>query len=348
MRLEDFDYNLPEELIAQNPVEPRDSSRLMVVNKANGAIGHYSFKEIEKFLKPGDVLVLNKTKVIPARLLGEKKGTGARIEVLLLKRMQNTLWEVLIRPGKRLKPEQEVVFGGGLLTGRLISILDNGNRLMEFTYEGLFEEVLDKLGKMPLPPYIHTELKDKERYQTVYAKESGSAAAPTAGLHFTEELLDRMKAQGVEVLEIVLHVGLGTFRPVKTENITEHQMHSEYFSIDQHTAERLNLAKREGRRVIAVGTTVVRTLESAAKFRQEKGENELAAIEGWTEIFIYPGFHFKVIDALITNFHFPRSTLIMLVSALAGRELILRAYATAVKERYRFFSFGDAMLIVDS
>lgn len=346
MRLEDFDYDLPEELIAQNPVEPRDSSRLMVVDKTKGEIVHYTFREIEQLLKPGDVLVLNKTKVIPARLLGEKKGTGAQIEVLLLKRIENNLWEVLIKPGKRLKVEQEVIFGGGLLTGKLLTILENGNRIMEFKYAGLFEEVLDNLGKMPLPPYIHTELKDKERYQTVYAKESGSAAAPTAGLHFTEELLARIKAKGVEILEILLHVGLGTFRPVKTEDITEHQMHSEYFKIDQNTAERLNCAKREGRRVIAVGTTAVRTLESAANLMQEKGDSELTSMEGWTEIFIYPGYQFKVIDALITNFHFPRSTLIMLVSALAGRELILKAYATAVKQQYRFFSFGDCMFII--
>lgn len=346
MRLEEFDYYLPEELIAQSPVEPRDSSRLMVVDKTKGEIGHSTFKEIEKFLKTGDVLVLNKTKVIPARLLGVKKGTGAQIEVLLLKRIENRAWEVLIKPGKRLKMEQEVIFGGGLLTGKLQSIMENGNRIMEFEYVGLFEEVLDKLGKMPLPPYIHTELQNKERYQTVYAKESGSAAAPTAGLHFTEELLARIKAKGVEVLEILLHVGLGTFRPVKTEDITEHQMHSEYFRIDQETAERLNCAKREGRRVIAVGTTAVRTLESAANLMQEESKQELTSVEGWTEIFIYPGYQFKVIDALITNFHFPRSTLIMLVSALAGRELILNAYSTAVKQQYRFFSFGDCMFIV--
>ncbi len=346
MRLEDFDFYLPEELIAQNPAEPRDSSKLMVVDKTSRQIADYHFSEIEKFLRPGDVLVLNKTKVIPARLLGQKKGTGAKIEILLLKRIKDNLWEVLIKPGKRLKQEQEVIFGEGVLIGKLMSILKNGNRIMQFEYAGLFEEVLDSLGKMPLPPYITTELKDKERYQTVYAKDSGSAAAPTAGLHFTEELLERIKNKGVEVLELLLHVGLGTFRPVKTEAITEHEMHSEYFRIDQETAERLNCAKREGRRVIAVGTTVVRALESAATRTSEKGNIELTSVEGWTDIFIYPGYKFRVIDALITNFHFPRSTLIMLVSAFAGRELILQAYHTAVKQRYRFFSFGDCMFII--
>lgn len=345
MRLEDFDYYLPEELIAQHPVEPRDSSRLMIVDRISGDILHKTFRDILNFLQAGDVLVLNKTKVIPARLLGEKKDTGANIEVLLLHRLEQNLWEVLIKPGKRLKPGQEVVFGRGLFFGKLISILENGNRIMEFSYSGLFEEVLDELGKMPLPPYIHAELQDKERYQTVYAKDSGSAAAPTAGLHFTEELLKRIKAQGVEVLEVLLHVGLGTFRPVKTENIMEHQMHSEYYCLDQQTAERINLAKEQGRRVIAVGTTVVRTLESAANLSKNKGEVRLNQAEGWTDIFIYPGYKFKVVDALLTNFHFPRSTLIMLVSALAGRDLILKAYETAVKDRYRFFSFGDCMFI---
>ncbi|NLI93614.1 MAG: tRNA preQ1(34) S-adenosylmethionine ribosyltransferase-isomerase QueA [Peptococcaceae bacterium] len=346
MRVDEFDFDLPEELIAQTPVEPRDSSRLMIVNKEKGTIEHSEFRKIVDLLQPGDVLVLNKTKVIPARLLGVKKETGAKIEVLLLKRNEKNIWEVLIKPGKRLKIDQEVIFGEGLLTGRLISVLGNGNRIMEFRYTGVFEEILDQLGKMPLPPYITAELKDQERYQTVYAKESGSAAAPTAGLHFTDEILDRIRAKGVEILEILLHVGLGTFRPVKTENIMDHQMHSEYFKIDQDTVSRINLAKREGRRVIAVGTTVVRTLESAASLMEEKGIQELAALEGWTDIFIYPGYEFKIIDALITNFHFPRSTLIMLVSSLAGRELILQAYRTAVEERYRFFSFGDAMFIV--
>ncbi len=345
MRIEDYDFDLPEELIAQTPIEPRDASRMMVIDKKEGTVGHYHFRQIKEFLRPGDVLVLNKTKVLPARLLGIKKDTGANIEVLLLKRLENKVWEVLVKPGKRLRIGQEVIFGEGLLIGRLTDILENGNRIIEFVFQGLFEEVLDQLGKMPLPPYITAELENKERYQTVYAKESGSAAAPTAGLHFTDDLLEQIKGQGVEILEILLHVGLGTFRPVKTENISEHEMHSEYFCIDEYTAKRLNLAKKEGRRVIAVGTTVVRTLESAANLMLEEGKGQLEAIEEWTEIFIYPGYHFKMIDALITNFHFPRSTLIMLVSALAGRELILKAYDTAVKERYRFFSFGDCMLI---
>lgn len=346
MRVEEFDYDLPQELIAQHPVEPRDSSRLMIINKTTQEITNCtSFREIENYLRAGDVLVLNKTKVIPARLLGQKCGTGAHIEVLLLTRLENDLWEVLIKPGKRLKPGQEVIFGGGLLTGKLVSILENGNRLMEFRYGGIFEEVLDQLGEMPLPPYITAKLENKGRYQTVYAKESGSAAAPTAGLHFTEDMLARMQAKGVEVLEILLHVGLGTFRPVKTEEITDHQMHSEYFLLDERTAERINTAKREGRRIVAVGTTVVRTLESAANLAEQKGVSELQGLEGWTDIFIYPGYQFKVIDSLITNFHFPRSTLIMLVSALAGRELILKAYEKAVAERYRFFSFGDCMFI---
>lgn len=345
MRLEDFDFYLPEDLIAQTPVEPRDSSRMMVVNKTNGEIIHYRFHQLEQLLKLGDVLVLNRTKVMPARLMGEKEMTGAHIEVLLLKRINIDQWEVLIKPGKRLKPEQKVIFGGGILTGKLVRVLENGNRLMEFQYSGLFEEVLDHLGKMPLPPYITVELQDKERYQTVYAKETGSAAAPTAGLHFTDELLERIKEKGVEVLEILLHVGLGTFRPVKTENISEHQMHSEYFSINQETAKRLNSARKEGRRVIAVGTTVVRTLESAYRLCDRENKKELSAVEGWTDIFILPGYQFQVVDALLTNFHIPRSTLIMLVSAFAGRELVLKAYSMAVKEKYRFYSFGDCMFL---
>ncbi|RNC29700.1 MAG: S-adenosylmethionine:tRNA ribosyltransferase-isomerase [Candidatus Dichloromethanomonas elyunquensis] len=346
MRVDDFDFELPEELIAQTPVEPRDSSRLMIVDKEKGTIEHSYFRNIIRLLHPGDVLVLNKTKVIPARLLGVKKETGAKIEVLLLKRNDKNIWEVLVKPGKRLKVNQEVLFGEGLLRGRLISVLENGNRIMAFTYAGVFEEVLDHLGRMPLPPYITVALKDQERYQTVYAKESGSAAAPTAGLHFTKELIDALQTKGVEIVEVLLHVGLGTFRPVKTENVTDHQMHAEYFKIEQETVSRINLAKREGRRVIAVGTTAVRTLESAAKQMREKGLSELEPVEGWTDIFIYPGYEFKIIDALITNFHFPRSTLIMLVSSLAGRELILKAYNIAVIEHYRFFSFGDAMFIV--
>ncbi len=346
MRLEDFDFYLPEELIAQTPVEPRDASKLMLLNKESGEINHYFFSQIEQLLQPGDVLVLNRTKVIPARLIGEKKGTGAKIEVLLLKRIEKDIWEVLVKPGRRLKVGQEVVFGNGLLTGLLLSIMENGNRLIKFQYSGLFEEILDKLGKMPLPPYITTELKDQGRYQTVFARESGSAAAPTAGLHFTDELINKIRDKGVEILEILLHVGLGTFRPVKTDNIIDHQMHSEYFQLDLHTAERINLAKAEGRRVIAVGTTVVRTLESVANNCLKENKPGLSPEEGWTDIFIYPGYRFQIIDALITNFHFPRSTLIMLVSALAGRELILKAYETAVNERYRFFSFGDCMFII--
>ena len=340
MKLEDFDYFLPEELIAQTPVEPRDSSRLMAVNKTSGEIGLFRFSQIDRFLQAGDVLVLNRTKVIPARLIGKKKDTGAVIEVFLLKRLGIDRWETLVKPGRRVKPGQEVVFGDNLLTAELLEVLDNGNRVFRFKYSGIWEEILDKLGEMPLPPYIFTQLKDQARYQTVYAREDGSVAAPTAGLHFTDELLTKLKAKGVEILDVLLHVGLGTFRPVKTSNIKEHQMHAEYYKLEQHTAERINLAKKEGRRIIAVGTTVVRTLETAA------GEGrKLAAGEGWTDIFIYPGYEFQVVDSLITNFHLPRSTLIMLVSALAGRELILQAYETAVKERFRFFSFGDAMFI---
>ncbi|NLP44325.1 MAG: tRNA preQ1(34) S-adenosylmethionine ribosyltransferase-isomerase QueA [Peptococcaceae bacterium] len=342
MKLEDFDYDLPKELIAQNPVEPRDSSRLMVVNRSKKTVVHSRFNQLIEFLKPGDVLVLNKTKVLPARIIGQKEQTNARIEILLLRRISQDVWEILVKPARRLKIGQKVIFGEGLLVGELVSALENGNRIMQFYYEGLFEQVLDRLGEMPLPPYITSELKDKDRYQTVYAQEIGSAAAPTAGLHFTEELLDKINKHGVDVLSVVLHVGLGTFRPVKTENIENHQMHSEYFFIDQETADKINRAKKEGRRIIAVGTTVVRTLESAANL---SSENEITPMGGWTDIFIYPGYKFKIIDALITNFHFPRSTLIMLVSAFAGRELIFKAYDIAIKEGYRFFSFGDAMLI---
>jgi len=342
MKLEDFDYDLPKELIAQNPVEPRDSSRLMVVNRSKKTVVHSRFNQLIEFLKPGDVLVLNKTKVLPARIIGQKEQTNARIEILLLRRISQDVWEILVKPARRLKIGQKVIFGEGLLVGELVSALENGNRIMQFYYEGLFEQVLDRLGEMPLPPYITSELKDKDRYQTVYAQEIGSAAAPTAGLHFTEELLDKINKHGVDVLSVVLHVGLGTFRPVKTENIENHQMHSEYFFIDQETADKINRAKKEGRRIIAVGTTVVRTLESVANL---SSENEITPMGGWTDIFIYPGYKFKIIDALITNFHFPRSTLIMLVSAFAGRELIFKAYDIAIKEGYRFFSFGDAMLI---
>lgn len=341
MRLEDFDFELPEELIAQHPVEPRDSSRLMVVKRFSGEIKHQIFRDLPDFLQAGDVLVLNNTKVIPARLIGEKENTQAKIECLLLKRREKDVWETLIKPGKRLKVGQRVVFGGGLLVGELLEILPDGNRVMQFFYEGVFEAVLDQLGNMPLPPYITAELEDKERYQTVYAKESGSAAAPTAGLHFTPELLAKLKQKGVEIVEVLLHVGLGTFRPVKVENIEEHNMHSEYYSVSPEAAERINLAKKEGRRVIAVGTTAARTLESVAK-----KDGFIEAKEGWTDIFIYPGYTFKIVDGLITNFHFPKSTLVMLVSAFAGRELILHAYDVAIQERYRFYSFGDAMLIL--
>lgn len=292
-------------------------------------------------LQAGDVLVVNNTRVIPARLIGEKEGTGAHIECLLLKRLERDVWEVLVKPGKRLKEGQKVGFGGGKLEGELLEILPNGNRRIRFTYEGVFEAVLDELGNMPLPPYITEKLENKERYQTVYAKESGSAAAPTAGLHFTQELLNTLRQNGIEIVEILLHVGLGTFRPVKVEHIEEHEMHSEYYRVSPEAAETINRAKREGRRVIAVGTTASRTLESVG---QENGM--IQAGEGWTDIFIYPGYHFKVVDALITNFHFPKSTLVMLVSALAGRDLIMKAYNLAVRERYRFYSFGDAMLIL--
>lgn len=342
MNVTEFDYHLPSALIAQTPIEPRDASRMMYLNRSNQEIEHYSFRDIARIIRPGDVLVVNHSKVLPARLLGVKKETGAKIEILLLKRMSQTCWEVLVKPGKRLKMNQEVDFGDGLLVGRLKEVMENGNRAIEFFYEGVFEELLDSLGKMPLPPYITRELTDQGRYQTIYAKEEGSAAAPTAGLHFTKELISKLQNNGIEVLEILLHVGLGTFRPVKTERIEEHQMHSEYFSMDEHTAKRINLAKEEGRRVIAVGTTVVRTLETAAGLRSG---HPLEACEGWTDIFIYPGYQFKIINALITNFHFPQTTLLMLVSAFAGKEFVLKAYETAIREHYRFFSFGDCMFI---
>lgn len=341
MELSDFDFDLPEELIAQHPVEPRDSSRLMVVHRVKGEIKHHIFHELPDLLQPGDVLVVNNTRVLPARLIGEKEGTGANIECLLLKRVERDIWEALIKPGKRLREGQKVSFGGGKLIGELLEILPDGNRKIRFSYEGIFEAVLDELGNMPLPPYITAQLEDKERYQTVYAKETGSAAAPTAGLHFTPELLEQLHQKGIEIVEILLHVGLGTFRPVKVEKIEEHEMHSEYYRVSPEAAERINRAKQEGRRVIAVGTTAARTLESVGQ-----ANGLLKAVDGWTNIFIYPGYRFKVVDALITNFHFPKSTLVMLVSALASRELILQAYELAVRERYRFYSFGDAMLII--
>ncbi|MEL1135087.1 tRNA preQ1(34) S-adenosylmethionine ribosyltransferase-isomerase QueA [Desulfitobacterium sp. THU1] len=341
MKVEDFDFDLPEELIAQHPLEPRDASRLMTVSRTSGRIEHHVFHELPDLLQAGDVLVVNNTKVIPARLIGEKEDTQAKIECLLLTRREKDVWETLIKPGKRLKIGQTVVFGNGLLKGKLLEILPDGNRVVQFCYEGVFEAVLDELGSMPLPPYITEQLEDKDRYQTVYAKESGSAAAPTAGLHFTPKLMEHLRAQGVEIVEILLHVGLGTFRPVKVDVIEEHEMHSEYYRVSQEAAERINQAKAQGRRVIAVGTTASRTLESAA---EENGQ--IVAQEGWTDIFIYPGYRFKVVDGLITNFHFPKSTLIMLVSALAGKEQILEAYHLAIQEHYRFYSFGDAMLIL--
>ena len=342
MDVKDFDYNLPQELIAQDPLEDRSSSRLMVLDKNTGAVEHHVFREITQYLRPGDCLVLNNTKVIPARLFGVKEGTEAKIEILLLKRKENDIWETLVKPGKKAKPGTKIIFGEGLLVGEVIDVVEDGDRLIRFHYDGIFEEILDQLGQMPLPPYITHQLKDKNRYQTVYAKHEGSAAAPTAGLHFTPELLDEIRAMGVEIAEVTLHVGLGTFRPVKVENVLDHHMHSEYYRIEQSEADKINRAKREGHRVISVGTTSTRTLESAA---DEQGY--LTAKSGWTDIFIYPGYQFKVIDGLITNFHLPQSTLVMLVSALAGREHILNAYKIAVEEKYRFFSFGDAMFIAD-
>lgn len=340
MKRQDFYYELPEELIAQDPLEDRQSSRLLVLDKESGAISHHIFREITDYLKEGDCLVINDTKVIPARLIGSREGTNAKIEILLLKRKENNVWETLVKPGKKAKVGTRISFGEGLLIGEVIDIVEEGNRLIRFTYEGIFEEILDQLGQMPLPPYITHQLEDKNRYQTVYAVNTGSAAAPTAGLHFTPELLKKIEEKGVAIARVTLHVGLGTFRPVKVDEITDHHMHSEFFRIDEEAAEKINHAKDTGNRVVCVGTTSCRTIESAA---DEKGR--LKACSGWTEIFIYPGYRFKVLDCLITNFHLPESTLIMLVSALAGRENVLRAYEEAVKEGYRFFSFGDAMYI---
>ena len=342
MDVKDFYYDLPQELIAQDPLEDRSSSRLMVLDKITGEVEHRHFKDITEYLRTGDCLVINNTKVIPARLYGVKDGTEAKIEILLLKRKENDIWETLVKPGKKCKIGTKIVFGEGILTGEVVDIVEEGNRLIQFHYEGIFEEILDRLGQMPLPPYITHQLQDKDRYQTVYAKYDGSAAAPTAGLHFTPELLQQVRDMGVEIAEVTLHVGLGTFRPVKETDVLKHHMHSEFYKIEQSEADKINKAKKEGHRVIAVGTTSTRTLESAA---DENGF--LTEKSGWTEIFIYPGYQFKVIDALITNFHLPESTLVMLVSALAGREHVLAAYETAVEEKYRFFSFGDAMFIVD-
>ncbi len=340
MDIKDFDYELPQELIAQDPLEDRSSSRLMVLDKKTGEISHRIFHDIIDELNPGDCLVINDTKVIPARLYGVKEDTGAKVEVLLLKREADDVWEVLVKPGKKCRPGAKLSFGDGLLKAEVLEVIDDGNRKIRFSYEGIFEEILDQLGQMPLPPYITHELKDKNRYQTVYAKYEGSAAAPTAGLHFTKELLEKIREKGVIIASVTLHVGLGTFRPVKVENVLEHHMHSEYYRVEPEEAKKINDAKAAGGRIIAVGTTSCRTLESAT------GEDGiLRAGCGWTEIFIYPGYQFKMIDALITNFHLPKSTLVMLVSALAGREHILTAYKEAVRDKYRFFSFGDAMFI---
>lgn len=341
MKRQDFYFELPEELIAQDPLEDRSASKLLVLDKETGEVFHRSFKEIADYLEPGDCLVLNDTKVIPARLIGTKEDTGGKIEVLLLKRGEGNVWETLVKPGRKARPGTRIRFGEGLLTGEIIDIVDEGNRRIRFEYEGIFEEILDRLGQMPLPPYITHQLEDKNRYQTVYAKHTGSAAAPTAGLHFTPKLLEQIEKKGVDIAKVTLHVGLGTFRPVKTENILEHHMHSEFYQIDEAAAEKINRAKDKGNRVICVGTTSCRTVESAA---DEKGR--LRACSGWTDIFIYPGYRFRILDGLITNFHLPESTLIMLVSALAGREQTLAAYEAAIQERYRFFSFGDAMLVI--
>ena len=340
MKRQDFYYELPEELIAQDPLEDRSSSRLLVLDKESGAVSHHVFKDVIDFLNEGDCLVINDTKVLPARLIGAKVGTDAKIEVLLLKRKENNIWETLVKPGKKAKIGTKISFGDGLLMGEVVDIVEEGNRLIQFTYEGIFEEILDQLGQMPLPPYITHHLEDKNRYQTVYAEHTGSAAAPTAGLHFTPELLEKIEKKGVDIARVTLHVGLGTFRPVKVDEITDHHMHSEFFRIEEEAATKINRAKDTGKKVICVGTTSCRTVESAA---DETGH--LKACSGWTEIFIYPSYQFKVLDSLITNFHLPESTLVMLVSALAGREYVLAAYEEAVKERYRFFSFGDAMLI---
>lgn len=340
LKTSDYYYELPQELIAQDPLEDRSSSRLMVLDKETGAVSHHVFREITSFLNPGDCLVLNNTKVIPARLMGVREETGGAVEVLLLKRHAGDVWECLVKPGKKARPGTRLVFGEGLLHAQVEDVVEDGNRLIRFFYDGIWEEVLDRLGEMPLPPYITHKLQDKNRYQTVYAKFEGSAAAPTAGLHFTPELLKEIQDMGVDLAYVTLHVGLGTFRPVKVENVKEHHMHSEYYQVNAEAAEKINRAKENGHRVICVGTTSCRTVESAS---DENGHLEECCDN--TDIFIYPGYRFKVLDALITNFHLPESTLVMLVSALAGREHVLAAYEEAVKERYRFFSFGDAMLI---
>ena len=342
MNVKDFYFDLPQELIAQDPLEDRSSSRLMHLSLKDGSIEHRHFTDILDYLHKGDCLVINDTKVIPARLFGVKKDTGAKIEVLLLKRRENDIWETLVKPGKKAKPGTVIDFGDGILTGTVIETVDDGNRLIQFSYEGIFEEILDRLGQMPLPPYITHQLKDKNRYQTVYAVHEGSAAAPTAGLHFTKELLKQIEDMGVKIAHVTLHVGLGTFRPVKVENVLDHHMHSEFYVVEEAEAKKVNDTKAAGGRVICVGTTSCRTVESAST-----EDGILQAKTGWTDIFIYPGYKFKILDALITNFHLPESTLVMLVSALAGRENILAAYNEAIREKYRFFSFGDAMFIAD-
>ena len=340
MNVKDFYFDLPQELIAQDPLEDRSSSRLLVLDRKTGEMEHRVFRDITEYLRPGDCLVVNNTKVIPARLLGVKEDTGAGIEILLLKRKADNVWETLVKPGKKARPGARIVFGDGILKGEVLEVVDEGNRLIRFEYDGIFEEILDRLGQMPLPPYITHQLKDKNRYQTVYAEHDGSAAAPTAGLHFTPELLEEIQAKGVRLAHVTLHVGLGTFRPVKVEDVSQHHMHSEYYVVEEEQARLINDTRASGGRVICVGTTSCRTLESAA---DEDGI--LRAGSGWTDIFIYPGYRFKIMDALITNFHLPESTLLMLVSAFADKEKIMKAYEEAVRQRYRFFSFGDAMFI---
>lgn len=342
MNVRDFYFDLPQELIAQDPLEDRSASRLLVLDKHTGEIQHRHFRDILSYLRKGDCLVINDTKVIPARLFGVKEGTEAKIEILLLKRRENDIWETLVKPGKKAKVGTVISFGEGLLKGTVIDVVEEGNRLIQFSYEGIFEEILDRLGQMPLPPYITHQLKDKNRYQTVYAKHEGSAAAPTAGLHFTKELLGEIEDMGVAIAHVTLHVGLGTFRPVKVDEIEAHHMHSEFYIIEEDEARKVNEAKQNGGRIVCVGTTSCRTVESAST-----EEGILKSGSGWTEIFIYPGYRFKLLDCLITNFHLPESTLVMLVSALAGRDHVLHAYEEAIKEHYRFFSFGDAMLLTD-
>ena len=342
MKTSDFYYDLPKELIAQDPLEDRSSSRLLVLHRKSGRVEHRVFTDIVEYLKPGDCLVRNNTKVIPARLYGTRVDTGATIELLLLNRMENDVWETLVKPGKKARQGVVISFGDGILTGEIIDVKEDGNRLIQFRYEGIFEEILDQLGQMPLPPYITHTLKDKNRYQTVYAKYEGSAAAPTAGLHFTEELFQKLEEKGVLVANVTLHVGLGTFRPVKVDDVSKHHMHTEFYQVTKEEADRINKAKQAGGRIVCVGTTSCRTIESAA---DENGV--LKPGQGDTDIFIYPGYSFKMMDVLITNFHLPESTLLMLVSALAGKEQVMRVYEEAVRERYRFFSFGDAMIILD-